>query len=117
MGIVSKFNNCFSVRFQNLNDFYDPRTADMVIDSSMRKEFFELTSQFELITVLAENDVWHIFPADSTNPDDITQHISTWDIMYRKYLAASNSFREMNKVFRLSAGVPTVVVADKLWFA
>lgn len=84
---------CFSIRFQNVKDPYEPRTADLVVDEHEKKEFFDLVERFGLMAIYAENDVWHIQPAADTNPQDLAINVSTWDIMFHKYMALSRDFK------------------------
>lgn len=94
MVIANKMlDNCFSIRFQNVRDIRDPRTADLVVNQEAKKEFFYLVERFGLIAIYAENDVWHVKPNPSTNPQDLMQHISTWDIMLHKYMVANNDYQ------------------------
>lgn len=98
MVIANKMlDNCFSIRFQNVRDIREPRTADLVVNQKGRKEFFELVRRFGLIAIYTENDVWHVKPNPNTNPQDLMQHISTWDIMFHKYMAANNDFKRENE--------------------
>lgn len=90
-------DNCFSVRFQNVRDIRDPRTADMVVNQKEKKEFFELVRRFGLIAIYTENDVWHVKPNPNTNPRDLMLHISTWNLMLHKYMAANNDFKRENE--------------------
>lgn len=90
MEMTTKVTNCFSVRFQNLSDPYEPRTADFVVDTHLKKEFFDLAEQFKLIAIYAENDVWHIKPSEDTTPEELAQHTSSWDIMLHKYFSVCN---------------------------
>lgn len=100
MVIANKMlDNCFSIRFQNVKHHYEPRTADFVVDLKLRKEFFALVEQFNLIAIYAENDVWHVKPAVDTNPNDLNAHISTWDIMLHKYMSAGNDFKRASEEY------------------
>lgn len=81
------YNNVFSVRFQNVKDIPEPRTADFVVDERQKKEFFQLIEQLGLIAIYTENDVWHVKPGEETDPNDLMNHTSTWDFMLHKYSA------------------------------
>lgn len=106
---------CFSVRFQNISDFYDPRTADVVIDSNLRKEFFDLVAAFGLNAIYTANDVWHIQPGENTDPEELALNVSPWDMFFHKYMEAGKRFEEKNRAFHIKE--PTVVIPDKYWFA
>lgn len=112
MVIANKMlNNCFSIRFQNVKDHYEPRTADFVVDQNLRKEFFALVEQFNLTAIYTENDVWHVKPSEDTNLNDLEARISSWDIMFHKYMSASNDFKRANEEYHRKKGenIPSVI--------
>lgn len=94
-------NNCFSIRFQSVKSIRDQRTASLVVSQNEAKEFFNLIERFGLIAIYTENDVWHVTPNPNTDIKDLEKRISTWDMMFHKYISASNQFRRENeKYFR-----------------
>lgn len=96
-----RLSKCFSIRFQNVSEHYEPRTADIVVNTNLRKEFFDLVEQFGLIAIYTENDVWHIQPSEDTSPEELEQHVSTWDTMFNKYLDACHNFKKAQKELKM----------------
>ena len=94
-----KLNNCFSIRFQSVKETRDPRTASLVVSQMKAKEFFNLVEQFGLVAIYTENDVWHVTPNPDTDPKDMENHVSTWDMMLHKYMSASNQFKRENEEY------------------